>query len=693
MRIPLLAFALMAGLCHAAAHAATDTEAIEVTATRSAEPVLTVPAAVSVIGGQSLRDRQAIDLASTLALVAGVEAPPGGDAGPASAVPSLLGLHEFDAFLLVVDGVPWGGAFNPSITTLDLSDVDRVEVLKGSAPVVYGATSFVGVIQVLHYPAGQAENRVQLSTGTHGEARGTLSTALPRLGDWQQSITLEGSSQGFTDPRERIASGKLLYRGSTDLGGGVVRIDLDLTCDRTVPPSPVIRQGSALTMLTRLDANYNPANARIDENRYHGVIGYSHEMPIGRWESTASYAFSEIADVRGFLRPTLIDDGAQNADSQSQARRIGDAYADSHFSLDAGSVHLLYGADLLYGLGKQSSVNGAYYAPLAGGTVPPRTTSLHVDEINSLSDRRVFTGQYVQADWNASPRLDLFGGVRLNETAERQNSSHIDGFDATNDVAARSQKHETRPSFVIGASDSVWRGRTDRVVLYADVRDTFKPAAIDFGPDFTPTVLNPETALDEEVGLKGRALGGRLEFDANAFRVDFKNLVVATQDASGAPILQNAGGQTLQGVEAELRLHVAHDLSLSVNGSYHDARFTRYVASEGGANIDVAGRQLPLAPRWLGSLGVLYEPARGFYGTIVANHVGRRYLDLANMAPTGGYTTLAASAGYRFGRYDILVSGTNLSDARPPVTQSEFGDSSYYLLPGRTVLLSIAAGV
>jgi hypothetical protein len=52
----------------------------------------------------------------------------------------LLGLHEFDAFLLIVDQVPWGGAFNPAISTLDLTDVERIEVLKGSAPVMYGAT-------------------------------------------------------------------------------------------------------------------------------------------------------------------------------------------------------------------------------------------------------------------------------------------------------------------------------------------------------------------------------------------------------------------------------------------------------------------------------------------------------------------------------------------------------------------------
>ncbi len=46
------------------------------------------------------------ELAGALSLVPAVEASAGGDAGPSSAVPSFWGLHEFDAFLLVVDGVP-----------------------------------------------------------------------------------------------------------------------------------------------------------------------------------------------------------------------------------------------------------------------------------------------------------------------------------------------------------------------------------------------------------------------------------------------------------------------------------------------------------------------------------------------------------------------------------------------------------
>src|SRR5579864_4010490 len=150
---------------------------IVVTATRTPEPEGPLPIDISVVSAKTIGDLDAHDMASALSLVPGVEAPPGGDAGPSSAVPAFWGLHEFDAFLLVVDGVPWGGAFNPGITTLDFNNVQRVEVLKGPAPVLYGATSFVGVVQVISYPAGEAANAADLAFGSYGSWRGSASLA------------------------------------------------------------------------------------------------------------------------------------------------------------------------------------------------------------------------------------------------------------------------------------------------------------------------------------------------------------------------------------------------------------------------------------------------------------------------------------------------------------------------------------
>lgn len=81
-------------------------DTIQVTATRAATPLSDTPASVSIISGDQLRARLATDLRAALSFLAGVEISPGGDGGPAGSVPALWGLREFDAFLLVVDGVP-----------------------------------------------------------------------------------------------------------------------------------------------------------------------------------------------------------------------------------------------------------------------------------------------------------------------------------------------------------------------------------------------------------------------------------------------------------------------------------------------------------------------------------------------------------------------------------------------------------
>src|SRR6476620_6444379 len=92
---------------------------VEVTTSKIPIALSDVAATVTVITGEELLARGANDLRTALSLVAGVEIAPGGDGGPTSSVSALWGVREFDAFLLIVDGVPWGGAFTPALATLD----------------------------------------------------------------------------------------------------------------------------------------------------------------------------------------------------------------------------------------------------------------------------------------------------------------------------------------------------------------------------------------------------------------------------------------------------------------------------------------------------------------------------------------------------------------------------------------------
>jgi outer membrane receptor protein involved in Fe transport len=660
-------------------------EQVVVTATRIPEANDRIPADTSVISGTELRARDAWDLQTSLALVPGVEAPAGGDAGPSSSVPSFWGLHEFDAFLLVQDGIPWGGAFNPAISTVDLTDVERIEVLKGSAPVMYGATSFVGVVQVLHYPAGQAAQQIDLEGGNHGSARGDLSMTLPGSDTFRDSLALDGESLGFADKREGVSDGQLLYRAAQDIGAGTLRFDTDLTFVHDAPPSPILRIGTSLAPQIPINANFNPANAEIAENKYQGDIGWSQPTGLGAWDTLLSYAHSDIVYIAGFLHPDL----SGTVDTQDQHRLLNDGYLDTHVTnTDFDHLTLIAGADFLYAFGRQGTYNdnSAYTVPLNGSVVPPPTSQAAANEIGSVNDKREFLGQYLQADWAPDPRWDVIAGFRLNETFEHQYSSDYD-LTAPEFDSQTSGRDLIKPAGTIGVSYKAWQDAGDEAVLYADYRNAFKPSAQDFGPDYQPTVLLPETAQSYEAGVKGALLSSALSYDLEAFLQNFQNLVVPLDSG----FLTNAAGEQLKGIELETRYNFTPDLAAAANLAYHDDRFSQYEFFDDDLNryVNVAGNQLTLSPHILASGGILYTPPQGFNGTVVVNYVGSRYLDEENTARVSGYATLAATLGYRLNRYLFSVEGTNLTNQRPPVSASEFGSQSFYLLNARMLWLRL----
>jgi iron complex outermembrane receptor protein len=396
-----------------------------------------------------------------------------------------------------------------------------------------------------------------------------------------------------------------------------------------------------------------------------------------------------VTDIRAFLHPDLSGD----ADTQNQDRRIRDDYFDSHLASHFGNSTLLVGADLISGFGRQTTQNGnsAYTAPLDGSVVPPQTTQLPVNEYGYVSDKRLFWGQYIQLDWKPDPRWDLVAGIRLNETHENKSTSDLTlpPFSPTEQYdAQQASRNVVRPTETLGISYRLWGDGSNQAVLYADWRNAFKPAALDFGPDYQPAVLLPETAKMYEVGLRHAALNGRLSYQAEVFRLDFNNLVVPTDSG----FLTNAAASQLKGGDLEARFQITDDLAVGANYAYHDAQFKQYQFFDDAAGVytDVAGKQLPLSPHHLASVGMLYTPRQGLNSTLVVTYVGRRFLDEENAAEIGGYTKLDATLGYAFGHYQLSLEGTNLTNQRPPVSASEFGSQSFYLLNARSLWLRLA---
>jgi len=657
---------------------------IVVTATRLPEDRTNLSVSTTVVSGRSLQDRGASDLRSALALVAGVDIAPGGDGGPAAAVPEMWGFREFDAFLLVVDDVPWGGAFNPDLATLNLQDVDRIEILRGAAPVMYGATSFVGVIHVVHRQPGDGNARIVGWGGTESSAGGSAAFDLPIGSDIDSRLALDAEHRGLSDDRANFSRTHIAWRNAMSAGAGKLRFDVDATDVNQSPQSPVPRQGAQLSPLVPLDANYNPRDAHLDPTRITANLSYAAPMTGGTWSVLASYANTETRTERGFVTdlssPDFTAQGFRTSTTQD------DLYLDAHASITpASKVQLVLGADYLHGDG--ASHGGDYdYVVAASGSGAPRAGSVPLNSDVHIDVERDFVGAYGHAAWQASDRLRLDAGLRLNVVHESRDTRAEEfgaGIESGSDTS-----HDARLSGTAGLVYTVWSANTDALELFVNYRDTFKPAAVDFGLDAESEILDPETGQSFDIGAHGRLLDGRLMFEIDAFQMDLQNLVVPSS-SNGLPSLENAGEERFRGIDVEARARVAGPLELQATWSLHDARFLDYLRDFDGVPTQLEGNRQEMTPRDLATLGLLWAPpTSGFIAHANVRYTGARYLNKRNTALAPGFTSWSAGLGWRAARWEVRLDGENLSDQRDPVAESEMADASYYRLEGRRATLT-----
>lgn len=652
-------------------------EDLEVTATRVPRPVNEIPASIQVITGDELRSRGATDLKSALNQLAGIDIAPGGDSGPASAVPEFWGLKEADAYLLIVDGVPWGGAFNPAVSTLDLHDVERIEIQRGPAPVMYGATSFVGIIQVIRRSPGQTEARAVASGGSYTSGSLLASTPLPRWLGVESSLSADLGHTATGEDRTSFDKAHVLSRNRRAAGDGLLSLDLDFTLLRQDPSSPAPRTGTTLDPLVPVGSNQNPAGSNVDENRYFVRAGYDLPTEFGSWSSVAAYTHSDRDAFRGFLTEVSTND--PNANGFRQNIVEDDVYLNSYVAFTTWAPwKLVAGLDWLYGAGRAHGGDFDYLVNLDGSN-PPASAQLPPAADIHIQDHRSFFGAYAQVEWFPISVLRLEGGVRLNVTRETRFASTLD-FGSGEQTGGSDQRTDVRPSGGVGATLTVWQAGTDAVRVFANWKNTFKPAAVDFGLDSPSTILKPETANSYEAGVKADFLEHSLRAEVSAFWMDFENLVIP-QSINGLPSLANAGSTRLRGVEASAAWQFIPKLWARGSYAYHDATFRNYLTDLDGVSTQLAGNRIEMSPNHLASLGFAWFPARGFFASADLNYVGSRYLDKQNTALADGYVTLDASAGYRFDKVELRVTGRNLIDRRDPVSESELGDGQYYRLP------------
>jgi outer membrane receptor protein involved in Fe transport len=672
-------------------------ETVQVTATRFGEPVAQVPGSIAVVTGDEIRARGATDLRSALSLLGGVSVAPGGDAGPAAAVPGLIGVREVDDLLLLVDGIPAGGAFVPQFEAISLNNVERIEVMRGAAPVYFGTTAFAGTINVIHYAAGNADRIAGFHVGSY-QSRGMGGAAALSTGKVRQSISAEASKDHLSDPRADYGRVQAIWRLATDVGGGTLRSDIDLLALRQKPnsPAPIDEATGTFSRLLPLDFNQNPTNAALDTDRYKIVVDYVRPLRFGRWENTAAYTQTRTDSVRGFIdagdtpqpwaTTTLAD-----LESFNQSLALKELFVDSNLTTrPAKKIDMTAGVNVLTGSANADSLRYGQRLLLDGFTQVPSTETINPKGTVDFTDHRRFVGVYAQTHYHLTSSASLLAGLRWNTTHETRDEVRVNSRGVRADTLA--EQDVDRLTGSLGATWRVWQGATGPigvVTLHGSVGYTFQPAQIDFSPnpEAAPEgggLLKPETQRSVIAGLKADSRNGRIGLDVDGFFVDFYNQPVEA-NAGGTPVLRSVGEQRYKGIDVEGVLRPATGLTLKSNVSWSDARYLDFLTNVDGAPVQLAGRQQVLTPSVRVGGGLLYAPERGWRGSLTGNWIARHWLNNLNTFEAPAYAVVDASVGYRFERFTVAVLASNLGDRRDAVQLSEFGEGQFYRLPARRI--------
>ena len=613
-----------------------EVQEVVVTAEKREERLVNVPAAITAIQGSTLRQIGAEDLSDFAALVPGLQlASQGGGGGQELVLRGLATGTEEDSALVgqVIDGVPVGSSSAYAVSgasTLDsgLWDVNRVEVLRGPQGTLYGADAMSGLISYvynqpdLHRFGGalEAEGDATQGGADSWAVRGEINAPIvadhlalrvsafkdneggyiadPALHEnninnefeegvraallWQPNDKFKANLEVIYQYDHRNASDEVSYNATT---GQPSLGNLEQTHDLLDPASFHYNE-FALTLAYDVGPVTLTSITSYEflKNDQYTVFTDTLDGPL-----FTSPAFLSLLGVSGPAATNVSFEDIAGTHKVNEELRVTSngsgplQYVAGFFTTHESS----FGSLLFYG-------DGANGAPLSNMD-PGLTTGLP-----STYDE--YAG-YAQVSYTVFHRLTITGGVRYNSIdqtfQETLTGPYAAGLQALHILAATEPTSGSEGD--VNYLFNVRYALTPDSNLYARVADGFRPGGPNVAVTGLPRTYGPDRLTDYEAGYKASFFGGRAQFDADVFYIDWKDIQLRAS-ANGITGETNGGAASSRGVEAQGSFVPVHGLTVGGNVAYVDAHLDQSVPAVGG----LAGDPLPLSATWSGAIFTNY---------------------------------------------------------------------------------------
>jgi len=185
------------------------------------------------------------------------------------------------------------------------------------------------------------------------------------------------------------------------------------------------------------------------------------------------------------------------------------------------------------------------------------------------------------------------------------------------------------------------------------------------------------TARQTEVGLKQLFWDQRGEFTLAAYRIVKKKLL--TDDPGNPTLKQQVGQQSSNGLEASLDLQLPHAWQLQANAAIVKAKYDDFSEVVNGQALSYNGNRPVDVPRRTANLWLNKNLSDDLKAGAGVRYVDARYADMANRNELPSYTVVDATLSWQALRNTTLgLQLNNLFDRR--YAQSQYNDGQQWIL-------------
>lgn len=660
------------------------------TALKTSTSIMETPVSVQVVPQQVLLDQQATTLARAVDNVSGVR----------SFDSSYIGgndqfqIRGFTTSYVYTDGLRLQ---NASPGTSSLINVEKVEVLKGPASILYGRADPGGIVNVVtKQPEAIPHYVIQQQFGSYGSYRTTLDatgpltkddTLLYRLtaeADLEHSFHETNYSRNyFVSPVVRWnidAATQITF--NLQYGRQAIPFDVGTFGFTKYDPLSLVFGVGPAAFLPR-ERSFNDPNSSMNvetvkygynfshkfsedwtlTNRFEGIVYHSDNflvVPVG-FAANSPTQLSRVAIANSGVRDSV------NLNLDLTGRF--ETYGVEHSVLVGGDYLSNRAFNPFFGASKIRQSNIDYLFPIH--SVTPTNLSQYNSFLPGLTsiNREDWYGFYVQDQLKLPYHLFLLAGTRYDRAI-----THSNAYDGNGERLGNNSQRVT-PRFGL-----LWRP-IEEVSLYGSYLENFGSAGGVSGPAGpTQQILPSETAQQWEVGVKTELFDKRLTATLAYYNLIKQHVGVSDPDPTRAALgYRVATGEVRnRGVELDVAGEILPGWKVIGGYSYIDS----IVAKDEGVISDPLGNTISFkgftgftpadVSRHMGNLFTTYELQDGdwkglkFGGGVNAR--SKSYGDRLNSYHVPGYAIFNLLASYSWSLYGTKLTAQlnveNLADTR-----------------------------